>query len=270
MKNYYNYIKENSFDIVNMIYDQDYDAVKTYLENGGDVNHTTNSDISLLMISIDIKKKNTVSDITNLLLDNGADIHIFDHRNWSALNYAIYRNKKDIVFRLIDMGIELNNRVHINKNHSLIQSITNIKSTLETKNPDDSIFLKLLEQDRLDINIKNNNNENALSICVISSLFNNAKILIEKGADITLKYMYQQYNLLILLSRSVLFYNYDFFNGVEFVFYLCDKAVEQNHIFDIDDEFLINMKYRKEEWIERYPDMYQKYLKNKKASEFNL
>ena len=98
----------SSYIISTNIINGEYDKVKTFLENGGDVNaHDFSSeyyDDSLLMVAI----RSAKIDIVKLLIEYDVDLNFQDLEMNTALHWATYNNLYDIIKLLVDAGADVN------------------------------------------------------------------------------------------------------------------------------------------------------------------
>jgi ankyrin repeat protein len=78
--------------------------VRTFLEEGGDVNVRDDSGQTLLHYAV----KGGQKDVTELLLSKGADINAKDKSGYTPLYYAIMYNNKDMVRLLVAKGADVN------------------------------------------------------------------------------------------------------------------------------------------------------------------
>ena len=90
--------------IVRHVEDGDFDAVKSFIDNGGDINKNYGiyEPIYLIIEAV----YNEHYDIAKLLIYNGADVNVSDSDR-TALHYAIDNSDYDMVKLLIDNGADI-------------------------------------------------------------------------------------------------------------------------------------------------------------------
>ena len=88
----------NTIDILNAVFNNDIETIKTYINNGGDVNAKTECGNTALMLACD-------AEIAKLLLDAGADVNAKNQYGSTALMRA-YNVK--IAKLLLDAGADIN------------------------------------------------------------------------------------------------------------------------------------------------------------------
>lgn len=88
----------NTKDIFNAAWNNDIETVKTYINNGGDVNAKNQYDSTALILARDAK-------IAKLLIDAGADVNAKSRYDDTALMWA---KNVEIAKLLIDAGADVN------------------------------------------------------------------------------------------------------------------------------------------------------------------
>ena len=106
MKNFNNYIKENS-DFYDVFYNLDYDYISNFLENGGDANIKNDSGENILTYKVPIK-------VAKLLIENGTDVNNISDDELTPLIAAINRDNFPLVKLLVENGADVNKVVNIN------------------------------------------------------------------------------------------------------------------------------------------------------------
>ncbi len=93
-----------STSLVAAVNNNDLGLAKNLIENGADVNQTDSSGNSLLIVS----SANGYSEIVNLLLDSGANVHAVDSSmKATALHAAAYLRHLEVMKSLIEYGIDI-------------------------------------------------------------------------------------------------------------------------------------------------------------------
>ena len=88
----------------------DFEIIKNYINNGGDIDHRFDDQETLLSSAL----KNGYTEIANYLIENGADINQVDHKKNTLLiqlcSSSIYSKSEVMVQLLVDAGAELNHK----------------------------------------------------------------------------------------------------------------------------------------------------------------
>lgn len=90
---------------INLLQDDDFLGVKTYLAEGADVNEHNENEESVLALALKYKCD---SDLIDLLIENSADLYDFDNEGVSIFDYAITYNYSGLVRRMIEEGVDIN------------------------------------------------------------------------------------------------------------------------------------------------------------------
>ena len=85
-----------------IVYDNDFEAFKSELENGADVNLQNKYGWTLLHIAIRRDRR----DMVEYLLEKGADIDMIDGVGWTPLMEAIMDEMTDLVGYLVEKGAD--------------------------------------------------------------------------------------------------------------------------------------------------------------------
>jgi len=175
-----NAVNSNNESVLAMaIMDNKINTVKLLIDRGAAINPgickdgttcTTNVRIPLHMAAL------TNVELTNYLLEKGADINAVDTLGDTALVNAIIRDKPDIVKVLIDHGMktdtvnnQMNTPLHIAVERG---NIENIKQLLEK---------------RVNVNVKNNIGQTPLHIASAKGYGDIVALLLQNGSDVTVK-----------------------------------------------------------------------------------
>lgn len=89
---------------IKLLEDNDYIGIKKQIKSGADLEACNDHDESVLALAIKMKCD---EDIIDLLIESGADIHHCDDEGVSMLDFAIAYNNYDLVKRLIEEGINI-------------------------------------------------------------------------------------------------------------------------------------------------------------------
>ena len=152
------------------------DIVELLIDKGADINIKNNNDEALLIIAIKMNDQALVK----LLIDKGADINVRKSGNDTALLFAVDKNHQEIVKLLIEKGANLDS-VNSNGRTALNQACLSDYIKVAKILVDSGANLDLAEADGDTplINIlRNGRNKNNDEF---------AKILINKGADVTIE-----------------------------------------------------------------------------------
>jgi len=88
-----------------LLQSDDYLGVKKYLKNGADVNEKNETGESVIAQALHLRCSNELLD---LLVEAGADIFDADNEGVSVFDVAITYNNPQMVKRIIDAGIDVN------------------------------------------------------------------------------------------------------------------------------------------------------------------
>lgn len=157
------------------------ETAKFLLDLGADVNTRDYSGSTPLMLAIYADHLT----IARALLDRGADVNRKSdchclHREWTALMFAAWYGRTDIVRPLLDKGADINakcDQCDYIKNGSTALMIALTKS-------DRSEIAEILINRNADLNLKNDEGQNALLLAAEHSKRNTLLTLLGKGLDI--------------------------------------------------------------------------------------
>lgn len=88
-----------------LLQSDDYLGVKKYLKNGADVNEKNDTGESVIAQAI---RQRCSNELIALLVDAGADLFDTDNEGVSVFDEAITYNNPDMVKRIIDAGVDVN------------------------------------------------------------------------------------------------------------------------------------------------------------------
>ena len=165
---------EKNEEVLKAIKEDNRLKIKLLLDVGFDENYLNY--ITPLMYGILSNRK----EIVKILLDKGVgDVNGFDYAGTTPLCHAIYNNNVDLVKILINAGANVN-RGNMDDDNTPLMCATN-----DMVNPE---IVRLLIKSGAKVNTKNRLSGNTALIiaCIRRDRFN-AKILLDAGADITLK-----------------------------------------------------------------------------------
>ena len=158
-------------EIFNFIKDNNVSGVRTFIQDGGDVNLQTRNGETLLYLSM----QRNFLEITKLLLKAGADPNKKNHYGVPPLLTAIQHNSPQMVKLLLEAGADPNERNRVN---TLLMTAIN-------KVPASPQMVKFLLEAGADPNARNDRNHTPLIMAVnrpsISPQM--VKLLLEAGAD---------------------------------------------------------------------------------------
>lgn len=92
----------------------DIDAVRNCIESGSNVNHHDKNGITPLQFTTQLKKHSNTGDITQLLINAGADLTVKNEAGYSLLQMAVEKRNDFIVAVLVHAGLDVNVQDPIN------------------------------------------------------------------------------------------------------------------------------------------------------------
>lgn len=192
-----------------------FEATKLLIEAGANINDQDKSGWSALMVAIDNRESrygpetsdrwNTGNydthgndDVINFLLDSGANIYLENRSNKTAIILAVENNRKELIYRLIEMGVNVENILNYIKRcapFDLMKNLLELGASVNDADGNSPILLKcltfqtnydiinLLLDAGANINSKTNHGETVLdrAICADISI---VRLMIEHGIDI--------------------------------------------------------------------------------------
>lgn len=160
--------------------------VSKLIKAGAKINLQNNDGFTALMYACTHSNNTSTEETVNILINNGANIDLQDNDGWTALMFASKHCSKqsteETVNILINKGADPNKQsIHTDSNGwTALMLATNTILTENTINI-------LLKSKTIDINIQNADGNTALLVAAINSMNIAIKILIQAGADTTIK-----------------------------------------------------------------------------------
>jgi ankyrin repeat protein len=153
---------------------QKYDMAKYLLENGADVNAKDRLGNTSLLIAIMYRSSDTM---TKMIIDNKADLNVTGGSGNTALLEAIYRNRKMARY-LIKKGADVN-----------LMNTQNVTPLIMALKENDTGLAKMLLDKGADVKMKDNHGRTALINAIINDYESPmmVKYLIDAGADVNAK-----------------------------------------------------------------------------------
>lgn len=91
---------------INLLKANDYLGIKKFLKSGGNPNETEENGESVICFAM---RYQCDSDVIDLLIENGADIHQVDDAGVSVFDVAVTYNNLALIEKLIQNGFDVNN-----------------------------------------------------------------------------------------------------------------------------------------------------------------
>lgn len=155
-------------------------AVKLLVENNADVNARSDHDadnVTPLLVALDIAEKEAedgeTGEIIQYLLSKGADVKAKATDGETALLYAVYHQRIDVVKQLIELGADAN--------ASTVDGLTVLRQATATEILE---IVQLIVEAGANVNQLDEHGISDLNFIAQKSCWDIAKYLIENGADI--------------------------------------------------------------------------------------
>lgn len=91
---------------IELLKENNYLGIKQYLKNGGNPNESEENGESVLCFAL---RYQCDSEIIDILVDNGADIHHVDNEGVSVFDVAVTYNNLSLIERLLNEGFDVHN-----------------------------------------------------------------------------------------------------------------------------------------------------------------
>lgn len=89
---------------ITLLRDNNYLGVKRYLQNGGNPNEEEENGESVICFAM---RYGCDSELIDLLIENGSDLHHIDHEGVSVFDVAVTYNNLPMIERLVDDGFDV-------------------------------------------------------------------------------------------------------------------------------------------------------------------
>jgi ankyrin repeat protein len=156
-------------EFINAIIDQNIDLAKELLLYDININYRNLYGQTLLILSVNFD----LIEIVALLLDNGADINLFDNDRESALTRASFLGRRTIVELLVNYGADINHRTSSGASSLILSGFNN-----------DVDLIKILISGGANINDVDEKKTTTLMVAAAWNNFEVCTFLVSNGADL--------------------------------------------------------------------------------------
>jgi ankyrin repeat protein len=227
-----------------MVYNNEFEKLQNYLDNGGDINILDNQNNNLLHTAAFYNN----IEMCKFLINNDIDI------NSVCLSSLLIGDSNDrhydVIKYLLGNGIDIYNKCSIYYKPVLCYTSKSPKTT------------QLLIDYGIALDDVDEYKQTALMCAVMDDRLDVVKILINAGAN---------YNYIDNNGRNCLF-SIKYGHSVELIEYLINVGVDYNHVDDSGEDFfdyLIDLGYQYNR-LTKYSKKYFNYLKQHKQKKFNI